>query len=90
MSAQTAWKASPRRQRSQEAGPFRPMIDSFELHLRAERKSDKTIRIYLEAALWSAAEHLVAASVEVVYEKPPGDLFLFKPELPRLSILYQQ
>jgi len=28
------------------------MADSFELHLRAERKSEKTIRTYTEAALW--------------------------------------
>lgn len=39
------------------------MSESFELHLRAERKSDKTIRIYLEAALWFAAEYLVGAGV---------------------------
>jgi site-specific recombinase XerD len=35
------------------------MADSFERHLRAERKSDKTIRTYTEAALWFAAEHLL-------------------------------
>jgi site-specific recombinase XerD len=63
MSAQTAPKTSRRYPRNQEAGPFRPMIDSFELHLRAERKSDKTIRIYLEAALWFAAEYLIGAGL---------------------------
>ena len=36
--------------RDLEAGPFQPMIDSWDLHLRAERKSAKTIRTYLEAA----------------------------------------
>ena len=44
--------------RNLEAGPFQPMIDSWDLHLRAERKSAKTIRTYLEAAQWMAAEHL--------------------------------
>jgi hypothetical protein len=53
MSAQTAGRASR----------FRPMIDSFGLHLWAERRSDKTIRIYLEAALWFAAEYLVGAGL---------------------------
>jgi hypothetical protein len=33
-----------------DAGPFQPMIGSFDLHLRAEKKSPKTIRTYLEAA----------------------------------------
>ena len=41
--------------RDLDAGTFRPMIDSFELHLRAQHKSEKTVRIYLEAALWLAA-----------------------------------
>ena len=30
--------------RNLDAGPLQPMIDSFELHLRAEKKSPKTIR----------------------------------------------
>jgi site-specific recombinase XerD len=37
------------------AGPFQALIDSFELHLLAERKSAKTIRTYTEAAQWFAA-----------------------------------
>lgn len=49
--------------RNHEAGPFRAMIDSFELHLRAERKSDNTIRTYVEAALWLAAEYLLPAGL---------------------------
>lgn len=49
--------------RNQNAGTFRAMIDSFELHLRAERKSPKTIRIYIEAALWFAAEYLIPAGL---------------------------
>src|SRR5579859_6844619 len=49
--------------RNLDAGPFQPMIDSFELHLRAERKSAKTIRTYVEAAQWLAAGHLVPAGL---------------------------
>jgi integrase/recombinase XerD len=45
--------------RDLDVGTFRPMIDSFELHLRAQHKSEKTIRIYLEAALWLAAGYLI-------------------------------
>jgi site-specific recombinase XerD len=49
--------------RDLEAGPFQPMIDSWNLHLRAERKSAKTIRTYLEAAQWFAAGYLIPAGV---------------------------
>jgi integrase len=49
--------------RDLEAGPFQPMIDSWDLHLRAERKSAKTIRTYLEAAQWFAAGYLIPAGV---------------------------
>src|SRR6202034_356155 len=45
------------------AGPLQPMIWSFELHLRAEKKSPKTIRTYLEAARWLAAEYLIPNGV---------------------------
>jgi integrase/recombinase XerD len=38
---------------------LQPMISSFELHLRAEKKSPKTIRTYVEAAQWLAAEYLI-------------------------------
>jgi len=47
--------------RNLDAGPFQPMIDSWDLHLRAEKKSAKTIRTYLEAAQWFAAEYLIPA-----------------------------
>jgi hypothetical protein len=49
--------------RNLDAGPFQPMIASFELHLRAEKKSSKTIRTYTEAAQWMAASYLVPAGV---------------------------
>src|SRR6185437_5110491 len=40
---------------------FQPMIGSWDLHLRAERKSAKIIRTYLEAAQWFAAGYLIPA-----------------------------
>jgi integrase/recombinase XerD len=49
--------------RNLNAGPLAAMVDSFDLHLRAERKSPKTVRTYTEAALWLAAEYLMAAGV---------------------------
>jgi len=49
--------------RDLEAGPFQFMIDSWDLHLRAERKSAKTIRTYLEAAQWFAAGYLIPAGI---------------------------
>ena len=36
--------------RDLEVGRFQPMIDSWDLHLRAERRSAKTISTYLAAA----------------------------------------
>jgi site-specific recombinase XerD len=47
--------------RNLDAGQFQPMIDSWDLHLRAEKKSAKTIRTYLEAAQWFAADYLIPA-----------------------------
>jgi integrase/recombinase XerD len=49
--------------RDLEAGQFQPMIDSWDLHLRAERKSAKTVRTYLEAAQWFAAGYLIPAGI---------------------------
>ena len=50
MSGESPTKTGRGYARNLEAGPFQPMIDSWDLHLRAERKSAKTIRTYLEAA----------------------------------------
>lgn len=51
--------SSGRRQpKNLSAGSFQPMISSFSLHLRAEGKSPKTVRTYVEAAQWFAADHL--------------------------------
>jgi integrase-like protein len=47
-----------RQPKNLDAGDFQPAITSFALHLRAERKSDKTIRTYTEATQWFAAEYL--------------------------------
>jgi hypothetical protein len=49
--------------RDLEAGQLQPMIDSWDLHLRADKKSAKTIRTYLEAAQWLAAGYLVPAGL---------------------------
>jgi integrase/recombinase XerD len=51
-------------ERKLDAGPLQPMIDSFELHLRAEKKSPKTIRTYTEAAQWLAAEYLLPNGIK--------------------------
>jgi site-specific recombinase XerD len=50
--------------RNLDAGPLQLMISSFELHLRAEKKSPKTIRTYTEAAQWLAAEYLLPNEVK--------------------------
>lgn len=49
--------------RNLDAGSFGPMVDSFDLHLRAERKSARTIRTYTEAASWFAGEYLIPAGL---------------------------
>ena len=49
--------------RNLDAGPFQPMIGSFDLHLRAEHKSPKTITIYIDAATWFASASLVPAGL---------------------------
>jgi hypothetical protein len=50
-------------ERNLDVGPSQPMVHSFDLHLRAEKKSPKTIRTYLEAAQWFAAEYLIPAGL---------------------------
>ena len=41
------------------AGAFQGTICSFRLHLAAEGKSAKTVRMYAEAVQWFAAAHLL-------------------------------
>jgi hypothetical protein len=61
MSGEFSKKTGRGYSRNLDAGSFQPMIDGWDLHLRAERKSAKTIRTYLEAAQWFAAEYLIPA-----------------------------
>jgi len=61
MSGESPKKVSRGNPRNLDAGSFQPMVDSWDLHLRAEKKSPKTIRTYLEAAQWLAAEYLIPA-----------------------------
>jgi site-specific recombinase XerD len=63
MSGESPKKTGRGYARNLDAGQFRFMIDSWDLHLRAERKSAKTIRTYLEAAQWLAAEYLIPAGL---------------------------
>ena len=51
-------------ERNLDAGLLQPMLGSFELHLRAEKKSPKTIRTYVEAAQWLAAEYLIPNGIK--------------------------
>jgi site-specific recombinase XerD len=51
-------------ERNLDAGSLQPMVDSFELHLRAEKKSPKTIRTYIEAVQWLAAEYLLPNGIK--------------------------
>ena len=55
MSAESPKKIGRRYARDLEAGTFQPMIDSWDLHLRAEKKSAKTIRTHLGASQRFAA-----------------------------------
>src|SRR5258708_35539230 len=50
-------------ERNLNADVLQPMVSSFELHLRAEKKSPKTIRTYVEAAQWMAAEYLIPGGI---------------------------
>jgi site-specific recombinase XerD len=47
-----------RRFKNLNAGSLKPEIDSFRLYLNAQGKSKKTVRTYVDAISWFAAEHL--------------------------------
>ncbi|RAY13845.1 recombinase XerD [Actinomadura craniellae] len=49
----------PRERKNLNAGVLQSEIDSFRLHLNSERKAEKTVRTYIEAAQWFAAHHLL-------------------------------
>jgi site-specific recombinase XerD len=63
MSEATPKKIGRGYSRNLKAGQFQLMIDSWDIHLRAERKSAKTVRTYLEAAQWFAAGYLIPVGV---------------------------
>jgi hypothetical protein len=63
MSGETPRKIGRGYARNLNAGPFQPMIGSFDLHLRAEHKSPKTITVYTDAAIWFASAYLVPAGL---------------------------
>jgi len=54
------------------AGMFQPAIDSFRLRLAAEGKSDKTVRTYVEAAQWFAAQHLLRETDRADWDEVDG------------------
>jgi site-specific recombinase XerD len=69
-----AVKAGRGYKRDLAAGSMQALIDSFELHLLAERKSPKTVRTYTEAAQWLAAAHLRPAGVTSWEAVTPKDV----------------
>jgi len=54
------------------AGAFEAEISSFRLHLAAEGKSPKTIRMYTEAVRWFAAAHLLSETCRTGWEQVCG------------------
>jgi site-specific recombinase XerD len=56
--AMAALRARARQPRQMGAGALGPAIGSFRLHLAAEGKAPKTIRLYTEAVAWFAAARL--------------------------------
>ena len=61
MSGESPKKIGRGYERNLDPGQFQPMNDSWDLHLRAERKSAKTIRTYLKVAQWFAGGYLIPA-----------------------------
>ena len=59
----------PRRRKPLDAGPFQPEIGSFRLHLAAEGKAAKTVRMYTEAVQWFAAAHLLPQTSRTRWEQ---------------------
>ena len=63
MSGESPKKTGRGYARNLDAGQSQCMIDSWDLHLRAERKSAKTVRTYLDTARWFAARYLIPAGL---------------------------
>jgi hypothetical protein len=51
------------------AGMFQAEIGSFRLHLAAEGKAAKTVRMYAEAVRWFAAAHLLPQTSRIRWEQ---------------------
>src|ERR1700722_3731484 len=60
---------SARHRREMGAGGFGPEIGSFGLHLAAEGKAPRTIRLYCEAAAWFAAARLAGVAGKSRWEQ---------------------
>jgi site-specific recombinase XerD len=58
-----------RQPKSLAAGAFQPAVSSFRLHLAAENKSAKTMRMYTEAAQWFAAAHLLRETARLGWDQ---------------------
>jgi hypothetical protein len=72
------------RQRNLDAGVLQPMVSRFELHLRAEKKSPKTIRTYKEAEQWLPAGSLIKVqAVRAARSKRPLHLCAVTARLAR-------
>ena len=54
------------------AGVFQGEISSFRLHLAAEGKAAKTVRIYTEAVQWFAATHLLRETSRTGWDQVGG------------------
>jgi len=71
----TAAASRSRQPKLLASGAFEREIGSFRLHLAAEGKSPKTIRIYTEAVRWFAAAHLLRETGRTGWEQVCGQDF---------------
>lgn len=67
-------QARSRRPRKMDAGVLGAEIGSFRLHLAAEGKAPKTIRLYTEAVTWFAAARLLDAGKTGWEQAGPRDV----------------
>jgi integrase/recombinase XerD len=58
-----------RRRKTFDAGPFEAEVESFWLHLAAEGKAGRTLRMYTEAVRWFAAAHLLRETDKARWEQ---------------------
>ena len=57
------------RRKSYDAGPFEAEVESFRLHLAAEGKAGRTLRLYTEAVRWFAAAYLLTGTDKTSWEQ---------------------